>query len=96
MLREGLVRLHDTLFGTRLLRGTIAVGGVKRDLLPQGVERLRAHLHAFENEFDDLVTTLIDAGTFTDRVDGTGILTNQAARDLGIAGMAARASGVPY
>jgi Ni,Fe-hydrogenase III large subunit len=37
---------------------------------------------------------LIDAGSFTDRVDGTGILTQQAARDLGIVGMAARASGV--
>lgn len=93
-LREGLVRLQDELFGTRLLRGTIALGGVKRDLLPRGLEALRAHLHAFERQFDDLITTLIDAGTFTDRVDETGILTNQAARDLGIVGMAARASGV--
>ena len=90
VLREGLVRLQDQLFGTRLLRGTIALGGVKRDLLPQGREALRAHLHAFEKEFDDLITLLIDAGTFTDRVDGTGILTQQAARDLGIVGMAAR------
>jgi Ni,Fe-hydrogenase III large subunit/Ni,Fe-hydrogenase III component G len=93
-LRERLVRLYDELFGTRLLRGTIALGGVKHDLLPQGCDALRAHLHAFEHEFDDLVTLLIDAGTFTDRVDGTGILTNQAARDLGIVGMAARASGI--
>jgi Ni,Fe-hydrogenase III large subunit len=52
------------------------------------------HLRAFEKEFDELITLLIDAGTFTDRVDGTGILANQAARDLGIVGMAARASGV--
>ena len=37
---------------------------------------------------------LIDAGTFTDRVDGTGILTHRSALDLGIVGMAARASGV--
>ena len=94
VLREGLVRLQDQLFGTRLLRGTIALGGVKRDLSPQGCDALRAHLHAFEKEFDALITLLIDAGTFTDRVDGTGILSNQAARDLGIVGMAARASGV--
>ena len=93
-LREGLVRLQDELFGTRLLRGTIALGGVRRDLSPAGQDVLRAHLRGFENEFDDLITLLIDAGTFTDRVDGTGILTDQAARDLGIVGMAARASGV--
>jgi len=32
--REGLVRLYERLFGTRLLRGTIALGGVKQDLTP--------------------------------------------------------------
>jgi Ni,Fe-hydrogenase III large subunit len=93
-LREGLVRLQDRLFGTRLLRGTIALGGVKCDLSPEGCDMLRTHLRRFEKDFDELITLLIDAGTFTDRVDGTGILTNQAARDLGIVGMAARASGV--
>ena len=93
-LREGLVRLQDQLFGTRLLRGTVALGGVTRDLPPQGRDRLRAHLQGFEREFDHLVAVLIDAGTFTDRVDGTGILSNQAARDLGVVGMPARASGI--
>jgi Ni,Fe-hydrogenase III large subunit len=93
-LREGLVRLQDRLFGTRLLRGTIALGGVKCDLSRQGCDDLRSHLRVFEREFDDLITLLIDAGTFTDRVDGTGILTTEAAVDLGIVGMAARASGV--
>ena len=59
-----------------------------------GREALRTHLHVFEKEFGELITTLIDSGTFTDRVDGTGILWESAARDLGIVGMAARASGV--
>jgi Ni,Fe-hydrogenase III large subunit/Ni,Fe-hydrogenase III component G len=94
VLREGLVRLQDRLFGTRLLRGTIALGGVKRDLSPHGVDALRAHLRTFQREFDGLIKLLIDAGTFTDRVDATGILSNQAARDLGIVGIAARASGI--
>jgi Ni,Fe-hydrogenase III large subunit/Ni,Fe-hydrogenase III component G len=94
VLREGLVRLHDQLFGTRLLRGTIAPGGVTRDLPPPACDALRTHLHGFEKQFDELIRLLVDAGTFTDRVDGTGILSQQAARDLGIVGMAARASGV--
>ena len=93
-LREGLVRRQDQLFGSRLLRGTIALGGVKRDLSPQECDELRTHLRMFEKEFDDLITLLIDSGTFTDRVDTTGILTNQAARDLGIVGVAARASAI--
>jgi Ni,Fe-hydrogenase III large subunit/Ni,Fe-hydrogenase III component G len=93
-LREGLVRLQDQLFGTRLLRGTIALGGVTCDLPPQACDALRTHLQGFEKQFDGLIGLLVDAGTFTDRVDGTGVLSHQAARDLGIVGMAARASGV--
>lgn len=93
-LRERLLRLQDQLFGTRLMRGAIALGGLKRDVLPEGRDLLRTHLDTFEKEFDDLITSLIDSGSFTDRVDGTGVLPPQAARDLGIVGMAARASGL--
>jgi Ni,Fe-hydrogenase III large subunit/Ni,Fe-hydrogenase III component G len=93
-LREGLLRLQDQLFGTRLMRGTIVPGGVRRDLSAKGLELLRDSLAEFDKAFTDLIRTLIDSGTFTDRVDGTGILTPQAARDLGIVGIAARASGV--
>jgi Ni,Fe-hydrogenase III large subunit/Ni,Fe-hydrogenase III component G len=94
VLREGVVRLQDRLFGTRLLRGTVAFGGVKRDLSAGGRAALRAHLRSFGKECGALIELLADAGTFTDRVDGTGILTTQAAKDLGVVGMAARASGV--
>jgi Ni,Fe-hydrogenase III large subunit/Ni,Fe-hydrogenase III component G len=93
-LRERLVRLHERLFGMRLLRGTIAFGGVKHDLSLEGQTELRRHVQTLEREFDSLITLLIDSGSFTDRVDGTGILTTQAARDLGVVGMAARASGL--
>jgi Ni,Fe-hydrogenase III large subunit/Ni,Fe-hydrogenase III component G len=94
ILREQLVRLQERLFGTRLLRGTVAIGGVKVDVPPVAVSELRTHLQQLQQAFDGLIVTMIDAGTFTDRVDGTGILTRQAAWDLGVVGMAARASGV--
>jgi Ni,Fe-hydrogenase III large subunit/Ni,Fe-hydrogenase III component G len=93
-LREGLLRLQDELFGTRLMRGAVTLGGLRRDVLPRGLDVLRKYLKTFEREFDDLFTSLIDSGSFTDRVDGTGILPQQVARDLGIVGVAARASGL--
>jgi Ni,Fe-hydrogenase III large subunit len=93
-MREGLVRIQERLFGSRLLRGTVALGGVKCDL-PAGARReLLTHLDGLGREFDGLVTLLIDSGTFTDRVDGTGVLAKEVARDLGVVGMAARASGL--
>jgi Ni,Fe-hydrogenase III large subunit/Ni,Fe-hydrogenase III component G len=93
-MRERLVRLQESVFGMRLLRGTVALGGVKTDVSPQDARRLRSHLTEMEVEFDDLITLLIDSGTFTDRVDATGILSPQAARDLGVVGVAARASAI--
>jgi len=93
-LREGLLRMQDQLVGTRLMRGAIAVGGLKRDVLNGGGSALLTYLGGFEAAFTELFTLLIDSGSFTDRVDGTGTLTPQAARDLGIVGMAARASGL--
>ncbi len=94
ILREGLVAMNERLFGSRLLRGTVGLGGVKQDVTVGRRKELRTHLVELEREFDDLVTLLIDSGGFTDRVDGTGILTQKAAADLGAVGIAARASGV--
>jgi Ni,Fe-hydrogenase III large subunit/Ni,Fe-hydrogenase III component G len=93
-LREGLVGMHERLFCSRLLRGTVALGGVKHDLTRPRVQELLAHLDVLDRGFSDLVTALIDSGTFTDRVDGTGILAKGVARDLGVVGIAARASGL--
>ena len=93
-LRERLLRQQDQLFGTRLMRGVVTFGGLKRDAPSAGLDAMRKHLDGFEREFDDLITSLIDSGTFTDRADGTGILPLQAARDLGMVGPAARASGL--
>ena len=94
LLRERLVSLQERLFGSRLLRGTVAIGGVKTDLVPAACAELLAHVGRLRSEFASLVTLLIDSGSFTDRVDGTGKLPTEAARDLGVTGLAARASGI--
>jgi Ni,Fe-hydrogenase III large subunit len=94
LLRERLLALQERLFGSRLLRGTVAMGGVKADLSNAGRDELLAHLRRLRTDFESLVTLLIDSGSFTDRVDGTGILTPETARDLGACGIAARASGL--
>jgi Ni,Fe-hydrogenase III large subunit len=93
-LREGLLRIQERLFGSRLLRGTVTPGGVKCDLTRGRCRELLLHLEMIQREFDELVKLLIDSGTFTDRVDGTGVLEAKVAADLGVVGIAARASGL--
>lgn len=94
LLRERLVGLYERLFGSRLLRGSVALGGAKHDLDRKQRAELRRHLARFRPAFEGLVTLLIDSGSFTDRIDGTGVLSPKAARDLGVVGLAGRASGV--
>ena len=94
LLRERLVALQERLFGSRLLRGTVALGGVKCDLTAAGRAGAAGPPRAAASASSTLVTLLIDSGTFTDRVDGTGILSREVARDLGVVGIAARASGL--
>ena len=88
LLRERLVSLHERLFGSRLLRHTVALGGVRVDLGDAGRQELQAHLRRLDSEFESLVTLLIDSGSFTDRIDGTGILPHATARDIGVVGLA--------
>jgi len=93
-LREGLVRIQERLFGSRLLRGTVALGGVKCDLTVGRRKELLGHLERLKRELDRVLAILMSSGTFTDRVDGTGTLATAVARDLGVVGIAARASGL--
>jgi Ni,Fe-hydrogenase III large subunit len=59
-----------------------------------GRREILRDLEELRRDFEDLITLLIDSGNFTDRVDATGILRTGVARDFGIVGLAARASGV--
>ena len=93
-LRELILAVNEELCGSRLLRGIVCPGGVRHDWEQQQVENCGEALKRFELEFTDLMR-IIDASNSTrDRLERTGILHPDKARDLGIVGVAGRASGV--
>ena len=94
-LKEKLQRLNAELTGHRFLRGAQAVGGVRQDLFPEAVRRMEAVLREVEAEFDELTEVLFSNTSVMDRFATTGVLSPQVARDLGVVGVAARASGLP-
>jgi Ni,Fe-hydrogenase III large subunit/Ni,Fe-hydrogenase III component G len=90
-LRELLLRLNHDLTGHRLLRGGVVVGGARVKRLPTGSE-----LEEISGQFDDL-TRLAGSNAFVmERFSGTATLDLSHARDLGLVGVAARASGVAF
>lgn len=93
-LREMLFRLNEELTGNRLLRGMVCIGGVRRMWNDDQVSALRHTIEQFNAEFRRLVEMIQASDSTRDRLEHTGILPPEKARDLGIVGVAGRASGV--
>jgi Ni,Fe-hydrogenase III large subunit len=93
-LKERLVSLNEQLTGNRLLRGMVCVGGVRRGWVPAQLSSLRAAIADFTNEFQDLVALIDSSESTRDRLEQTGVLRPEKAKDLGIVGVAGRASGM--
>ena len=91
-IRERLLRLNKRLTGHRLLRGTLAPGGVRGDL-PAGLD-LIAEVEGALADFEEIVEISLGNTLVADRLEGTGRLTTRTARDHGALGFVARASGL--
>jgi len=93
-VREIVLHLNETLTGSRVLRGMIAIGGVRRDWQPDQVKAIEKTLKIVEREFRDLVAIVQSSDSTRDRLEHTGILRPEKALTLGTVGVAGRASGV--
>ena len=93
-LREMVVRLNEGLTGSRWLRGMVCVGGVRRPWSAAQCDLLRDTVDRVEREFDSLVALVQSSDSTRDRLEHTGMLRPETARELGIVGVAGRASGV--
>ncbi|MCL5047016.1 MAG: NADH-quinone oxidoreductase subunit C [Actinobacteria bacterium] len=93
-IKESLMQLNERIAGNRFLRGWNAIGGLKRDLDGRLIEDIGATLARAEQDFADLADLLLATPSYLDRVKGTGRLATEVARDLGVVGPAARASGI--
>jgi Ni,Fe-hydrogenase III large subunit/Ni,Fe-hydrogenase III component G len=91
-IREQLLRLNKRVSGNRLLRGSLIPGGVTQDL-PCDFN-LAAVVGAALKDFEEVVEITLSNRMVTDRLEGTGQLITRTARDQGVLGFVARASGV--
>ena len=93
-LREDLLRLNARLVGHRLLRGSLVLGGVARDFAAEQITDARNSIARVIADFDQIVEIATGNGLVLDRLHGTGRLSRQTAREMQVAGVAARASGI--
>ncbi len=93
ILKERLVRTSYRLFGHRFMMDRIVPGGVTVDLDAAGAEEMLREVDSFSGEFERLVVMYDNNPSLEDRVRDTGVLSPEKARDLGVVGIVARASG---
>ncbi len=93
-LKERLQQMNEQLAGNRFLRGLVIPGGAHLDLSDDLLRVLGATVQETLAGLDHLMGRIEANPSVVDRLDDTGVLQHQAALDLAVAGVAARASGV--
>jgi Ni,Fe-hydrogenase III large subunit len=95
-LRGDFLNLTAALCGNRFGRGLVRPGGVTADLTPAQAAELRRGLERAVGELRPAIELLFETSSVLSRFEGTGPVTLELARRLGLVGPAARASGVAY
>jgi Ni,Fe-hydrogenase III large subunit len=93
-IKESLLLLSTRYLGTRFWRRIAVPGGVKRDLADFDAGPFAADVAVAAHDFAVLAHMVLDTPSVQNRFETTGVLTREAARDLGVVGPAARASGI--
>ncbi|MGC2412599.1 MAG: NADH-quinone oxidoreductase subunit C [Stellaceae bacterium] len=93
-LRGDFLNMTAQLCGSRLGRGWIRPGGVAHEPGAEIRRELKQRLRDAERDMRDAVELLWKSSSVRGRFENAGILSRQAATDLGIVGPPARASGI--
>ncbi len=95
-LREQIMLWNERLTGSRFLRGVTVPGGVTSHVGAQDAALLRADLRNIKKDFDEVIAITLDNSTVKNRLEDTGTLALDIARDHGCIGVAGRAVGLMH
>ena len=93
-LRGEFLNMTAELCGNRFGRNLVRPGGVRFALTPAKAEKILRWLERVMADVDNALDLMFDAPTVLDRFEGTGTVPAAAAHDIGLVGLAARASGL--
>jgi ech hydrogenase subunit E len=93
-VREKVLNIIEATTGGRVIFGSCKIGGVRRDIDPEGVRKMLADLGPIEREAREITRVFLADSSVKARLCGVGVLAPQEARSLGCVGPMLRASGV--
>ena len=93
-LREKILDMFEQTTGGRVIFSVVKVGGVRRDIDTDTLKIFDGMLKDMEKEIRGIARVFLEDVSVQSRLKGVGILTRQAAHDLGAVGPMMRASGI--
>ena len=94
LLKEDMLRLNMQLFGHRYLMDIIIPGGVTSDISSGGIQLIFQEIANLKKEIYILKRCYSAHEGLQDRFMATGTVTSKLAKQLGLLGLSARASGL--
>ncbi len=95
-LKEGMLRLTEAALGQRYLMDFVVPGGTASVPTADALKALYAAMPALATEVAHLHGILDEHAGVRDRFSGAGLVTPELARQLGLTGLAGRASGQAF
>lgn len=93
-IKEYLLQASAQCCGARYWRGIAVPGGLRFDFDSSKVAELGQAVARASRDFSDLAHLILETPSIQNRFETAGILGTEAARDLAVVGVVARASGV--
>lgn len=93
IIREEFLRINDEITGSRFLRGTVCIGGVKRDISGKVREDLSCLVQEAVSLLPEVIEDSLSAPGIMDRFASTGKIRRELIAPLHLTGPIARASG---
>jgi len=93
-IREKVLDIDEATTGNRIIVSVNIVGGVRRDLSTEQMDRILSDLKEIEEEVRRLESTILTDYMVRKRTVGKGVVTKTQAYELGLVGPTLRASGV--
>lgn len=93
-IREQILDIFEETTGGRVIFSVCDIGGVRKDISAEVLQKIVTILAQVDKELKDLTEVFLRDTSVKSRTKGVGILSKQAAFDLGAVGPMARASGI--
>lgn len=95
-LREQILDIFEETTGGRIIFSVCDIGGVRKDIDAKTLQKIYVIMEKMEKETKEITDVFLNDTSVKLRTKGVGVLSKEAASDLGAVGPMAKASGIDF